>query len=526
MLEKLDIEEIEFMESFCDPVCVAECLFSDFDNLTLMEEDRLAHIRIAQLSLLSFEYLIDSDPALSEKENFRLRKGAGDIYCLGGRLFGKTLCVEKIDLLTSMAIVENERVGFSSYDQLHIEGVLEDVFRALEHHPYFKILEPRLKRSPYQVILKNGYTLLGINMNITGKKPGSQFFQQHFSRLYIEEASFETEEVYNKRRDSVSENGCVFRISGMTNFTKYSPAGKVWNDLTKRNWMVNLPQLVNPKWDDKEKARAVKDFGGESSVSYRVFVLGQVVEEGISVFDMERVRLNYTDRVIKHLEITKEHYPNRNNMLIVERPLNAEQLYICGDIGETAPTELIIISKVDRIYKYLYNITLYNLSDKEQFAILKILISRLNPNFVALDTTEGTGRAIFRSLEEICPKENLCWVSFNEKLPVDFERDNNNTIILKDGQPIHREEYVTEWSIKRLKDLLYEDRFQLPLDYKLDIQLNSVISMQSGARVVYQCISAEDHLFAAFRVFAICQWQNEFALVKPVLTKSFCKTMV
>jgi len=526
MIEKLDIEEVEFCECFYDPICMSECLFSDFDNLAVMEEDKLGHMRLGQLPLLSFEYLIDSDPALSEKENFRIKKGAGDIYCLGGRLFGKTLCVEKIDLLDSMAILDNERVGFSSYDQLHIEGVLEDVFRALEHHPFFRMLEPRLKRSPYQVMLKTGYTLLGINMNITGKKPGSQFFQQHFSRLYIEEASFETEEVYNKRRDSVSENGCVFRVSGMTNFTRYSPAGKMWNDLSQKSSVVNLPQLINPKWDSKEKARAIKDFGGESSVSYRVFVLGQVVEEGIAVFDMERVRRNYTEHAVKHLELTREHYPYMEHKLVVERPINAEQLFICGDIGETAPTELVIFSKVDKFYRYLYNITLHNLSDKEQFVVLKLLIDRLSPNFIALDTTEGTGRAIFRSLEEICPREHLCWVSFNEKIPVDFERDANNNIVLKNGKPIHREEYITEWSIKRLKDLLYDRRFKLPLDYKLDVQLNSVIAMQSGARIIYQCVNAEDHLFAAFRVFAICQWLNEFALVRPIMSKSFCKTGV
>jgi hypothetical protein len=185
-----------------------------------------------------------------------------------------------------------------------------------------------------------------------------------------------------------------------------------------------------------------------------------------------------------------------------------------------------VVSKVDKIFKYLYNITLHNLTDKEQFEVFKMLVNRLTPNFVALDTTEGTGRAIFRSMEEIYPKDNLVWVAFNEKVSVDFERDDKNTIVLKDGKPIYREEYITEWSIKHLKDLFYEEKFSLPVDYKLDIQLNSVISMQSGNRIVYQCLNAEDHLFAAFRVFSIAQWQNEFALIRPIMTKVFSKTGV
>jgi hypothetical protein len=174
----------------------------------------------------------------------------------------------------------------------------------------------------------------------------------------------------------------------------------------------------------------------------------------------------------------------------------------------------------------LYNITLYNLTDKEQFAVFQLLAKQLSPNFIGLDTTEGTGRAIFRSMEEVYPKGNLVWVAFNEKIPVDFERDENNNILLKDGRPMHREEFITEWSIKRLKDLLYEERFALPIDYKLDIQLNSVISLQTGNRIVYQCVNEEDHLFAAFRVFAIAQWQNEFSLIRPIITKQFCKGIV
>lgn len=104
MLEKLSNEDIEFMECFHNSVTMAECLFSNYDNLTLMEEETLGHVRLGQLPLLSYEYTIDYNPEISEKDNFVLRKGAGDIYCLGGRLFGKTLLVEKIDMLLNMVV--------------------------------------------------------------------------------------------------------------------------------------------------------------------------------------------------------------------------------------------------------------------------------------------------------------------------------------------------------------------------------------------------------------------------------------
>jgi len=62
------------------------------------------------------------------------------------------------------------------------------------------------------------------------------------------------------------------------------------------------------------------------------------------------------------------------------------------------------------------------------------------------------------------------------------------------------------------------------MDYKLDIQLNSVIAMVNATRTVYECVSEEDHLFASFRVFAMAQWQKEFSNIKPLTMKQFCKT--
>ncbi len=526
MIERLSDEELDFIETFYNPVAMAECLFSDYDNLAIMSEEKLAHVRMGQIPLLSHEYLVDRQPDLNDKENFHLRKAAGDVYALGGRLFGKTLFVEKIDLLISVPMLGTEKVGFSSYDALHIRGVLEDVIIALEHHPFFKIFEPQVNRSPsYRFAFKNGYVLEGINMNLTGKNPGAQFYQKHLTRLYIEEASFETEKIYKQRRDSVSELGCVYRIAGMTNFTKHSPCGQVFYDYTKRGLVVNLPQYVNPRWDDRSKAQAVKDFGGEQSAGYRIFIRGEVVEDGVSVFDMDRVRMNYDDRRETQIfEITKENFSYFESILYLEKPKQTDFTYVFADIGESAPTEMGIVFQIGKKYRYVYNITLYNLTDKEQFKVFKYVAEKLGANFIGLDCTDGTGRAIFRSLEEVFPKENLVWVHFGEKLPIDFERDpETNRVIFKDGQPVYKEEMVRDWSIQNLKTLLYSDRMDLPVDYKFDVQFNSVIAHYSGTRILYECAAQEDHLFQAFQVFSIVQWLCEFLLTKPIAEKKHAK---
>lgn len=533
MIERLTDDEIDFLEDFYYPIAQAECLFSDFDNLTAMEDNILSHVRLGQYLLFSYEYLLDYDPTLSnnpndcDKFNFQLRKNVGDCYCLGGRLFGKTL-VEKLDLLISVNLLEAERCGFTSYDALHIRGVLEEIVQVLDHHPFFRIYKAQITRNPnYRFYFPTGYLMESVNMNLSGKSPGGSFFQKHFTRLYIEEASLETEAIYQKRRDSVAENGCVFRVSGMTNFTKYSPAGKVFYDLSQKNKVLNYPQYINPKWDSKAKEKAVKDFGGEQSIGFRVFIKGEVVEEGVSVFDMERVRKFYDDkRFTKTFEISKLLFNDFDRIIIVEKPVNATETYIFADIGESAPTEIGINFKIGEKYRYVYNIILYGLTDKEQFKILRWLATELNANYIAIDTTDGTGRAIFRSLGEVFPNKNLIWVAFNEKIAVDFEKDDKGALIIENGKPVHKEEYISIWSVKRLKDLLYGGFLDLPTDYKLDQQLNSVVSMQSGTRTIYQCVSQQDHIFQAFQVFAIAEWMCYFSLIRPIGNKKFCKSGV
>lgn len=532
MLEKITDEELALMECLAYPISATECIFSDLDNFLIEEENQFAEVRLAQVPMLSFEYMITDDPSLSKKQNFKLRENLGRIDCFGGRKFGKTHIVEKVDILLSMIWLVGWHVGFTSLDALHIRGILEDLLKIVDKatgHTFYKMFEAHVVRSPnYRITLKNGYVLESINMNIQSKQPGAQFFQKHLRRLYIEEASFETEEVYNKRIEAVSEDGCIVRSAGMTNFTKYSPAGRRFYDLENKPFVCNLPQYCNPKWDENEKKRATREHGGEASVSYRIFVKGEVVEEGISVFDMERVRRHYLeDKILKKFEITKENFLNFENIIVVERPPHIDEVFICSDIGESAATEIIILFRKGDTYRYAYNITCYNLTDKQQPHIFDFLIQKLNANIVGIDTTDGTGRSIYRTLNMKHPAENLVWVGFNEKINVEFERDSKNNIIYDgNGSPVYKEEYVAEWSIKCLKDLFYEGRLKCPIDYKLDKQLNSVVAEHTGTRIVYYVEGGEDHLISAFRVFGIAAWQKEFTRNTALSSKQFCKTGV
>lgn len=529
MLNKITEEELEFMESWHTPRCLIESLFSNFDNLIEFDEERFGSIRLYQFPMVSDEPLIDFETTakyynFNKKQSFKLRKIVADIYNFGARKYGKSLMTLKTDVPISMLHDEGFWCGFSSIDSIHLE-ILDKIKDAIQHHPILNLWKQRLKGAPkYKFVAKNGWQLDGINMNLKSKDPGSYFFGKHVHKLWGEEFSFETEEVYKKRKEAYSEQGAVLRLSGMTNFTKHTPAGRAFYRLSNKKKILNLPQYVSPEWDEEELQDRLEEYGGKDAPNFRIFVEGDIIEDGVSEFDIERIQQCYNKKSkIKRVEIKKEYYERFRDLIIVERPKNADRIFICADIGESAGSDIVILSEVDDNYNYLYDIVLYNLAHDEQVEIFKYLINKLEANVIGIDCGDGTGRAIYRELEKIYPKENLVWYDGSKKINVDFERDENNNVKIIKGQPVYRQEKMKEWSVTRLKTLLYGTRCRIPIDHKFDSQINSVISTKSGTNTIYVCISETgDHLFEAWRVFAIAQWlKKDFNQTKPITNQDW-----
>ena len=521
LTEKITADELEFMQNFNTPVCLAESLFSCLDNLS-ENKDTLSSLRIYQYPMLSSEPFVDTEmPGLTEKEKFELRKGAGDLYNYGGRKFGKSLVTEKIDICLSMLYDDNFWCGFSSADAIHLQDILDVVTRGITFHPILKMFKRRFRASPkYELEAKNGWLLQGINMNVASKDAGRQWFGKHVKKLWIEEASLETDKAYDKRKDSLSELGAVLRLSGMTNFTRFTPAGKAFYEPEHKNQLLNLPQSVNPTFDEKEDKNRQKEYGGKDSLAYRIFVDGDVVEDGISEFDISRIEPYIDSKVdLKVFEIKKEAFQYFRNLIVVARPPNAERIFIASDIGDGAGgTEIGIFAELKNKFYYLYRIALYSLKDDEQTEIFDFLIQKLQANVIGIDCGDGTGRAIYRRLEKKYSKDNLVYYAGVEKVGIDFLKNDNGLIVLKDGKPVFVEEFMSEWSVRHLKSILYEGRLLMPNDFKFEKQINSVIARTVGTRTVYACVSEDgDHVFDMFKVFAMSVWLKKDFNATPKL---------
>ncbi len=533
LIENITQEELELANSIYDPITLLECLFSkkidNFDSLQKYKDDDFFKVRLYQLPFISYEYMLANNPDLTDTENFELKKGAGSGYYYCGRKIGKSLVALLMDLLLDTVYNFSDWItAFSSFDAVHVKHILEPYIKVVENHPFFKLFKPHVTRHPtYKISFPSGHTTEGINMNIASKsKIGAQWERIHASKIFIDEHQYEPDEVVHKRSQAISELGAIERFAGITSFRRHSPAGKIFDNLSKKNWLTNLPQTISSFWTKEQKEKAIEDYDGEESLAYKIHVMAQVCEDAEGLYDMKRIRCSYRPKKrIKHFEINKNNYDRFKELLVVEKPKNVNKIYIAGDFGESAPTEIIIIGEIERkgeqFFKYLYNITLHRLVPDEQTEIFKYIAEQTEANFIGIDCTEEGGRQIYRDLSAIYSKEHLVWVAFNEKISVGFEKDENGKIKYEKGKPLYQKEYVIDWAIRRIKHLLYDgELFEIPFDFKLDKQFGAMISMKSGNRTVYGC-SEQDHLHASFQVFAIMEWSNRFNLIKPIQKKEW-----
>ena len=329
-------------------------------------------------------------------------------------------------------------------------------------------------------------------------------------------------------------HNCIERFAGITSFSKNSPAGRIYDSWkrTGKQWLTNIPKYVVPEWDAEMKAQAIQDYSGQDSLGFRVHILAEIVGDLEGLFDMDRVRNNYVNRKIQRFEIDKNNFFNFKDRLVIEKWKNAVRTWIGADWGGdgnySAPTEITVIFEIENQpqnkYCLAYNITLYRLKQEEKEEVFKYLIDVLLPNIVAIDATSPGGREIFRNLKKEYPnfKDRFIEVNFNEKMAVGIERDKEGNIVTKNGAVVYKEEWVVDWSIRRLRYLFYNYRFEIPRnDYKFDKEFDNMIGVKKSSRWAYdtKLASGQDHYFQSLQTFAIAEFKVDFNSDSPITSQ-------
>jgi len=337
-------------------------------------------------------------------------------------------------------------------------------------------------------------------------------------------------------------HNCIIRSAGMCDFVKNSPAGKVFYDPKEAYRVVNLPQFINPYFTEKQYQDRIKKWGGKESSGFKIYVEGEICEDGENALDMRLVRdLCYPHlpngelnekRTVKHIEITKKNYIKFKNYLALLRPLNADSLYVTADIGQKGGiTEIILIAGIKEKFRYLYNITLINLTKPQQYDVFKHIVQTVNVDYLSLDSGGGQGEAMYcdMQVDKVFKNVKLIWVAFNENVPVGIDLDDDGKPIKKHGKIQEKMVNAVHQSIDRLCHLFYNALVYLPYDSRLDEQLDKVVSIRSTStgKVLYRCIARENHLFQSWQVFSIAQWLVEYGkLEKPKNNRNETRDMI
>ncbi len=518
MISKPKEKELIMHYVLANPISAREILFSDLANLSAWEKDKYAKVRKYQYQMAAFDSLFLSDKTKTDKENFEIRRGLSESFNLGGRLTGKSLIGIKTDCALAVLFKTFLRGVIDSFDKLHLNGVVKDIISIFEFHPIFSQFKRNIISSPdYNLQFKNGINILSVNNKIEGKAKGDQWCQKHVDKDWAEEASYLTSEVTNKKLMAKSELGMIQRLTGMTDFTDLSPVGKLFNDLANKNKIINMPSYVNPTYSKQDDEDAIREFDGKDSVGYSVQILGKIMKGSTCPYDIDRIRLCYKDTlIVKSFEIKKENFYQYPEILILEKLNNAEKVGVYMDIGEgAAPTEIIILQKIKNKFRYTHNITITKITPDELYELVRFIIVQMSANIVGFDNTSGVGKALGSNLAKDFP-ENLIAVDFNSNIPVDYEKDEKNNYKTDGkGNYIYKEARVDDWSVQRIKHLFYNQLIEMAEDYKFDKQIQNVIVIKTGMRIRYDCKVA-NHLYQAWQVAAIAEWQTEFLNIKPV----------
>jgi hypothetical protein len=523
MHENLKQKEIDFICAIHNPIFIKECLFPE--NLkachTWDDEDcRLVKIRNYQMAWQNYSWMLVDDNALSKKENFRKKQLAGTCYNIGCRNTGKSYDFIQMDSPVNIILNAGRESCLGSATSGFLKKVANPILNIMRDHSFFKIFQKTGKSQgirggeDIEIQSKNGHTFYGRNEKISDPEPGQKFQGLHYDTLAYEEFSYATEKGEEKRIDSGSSLGVIERFSGIPDIKIGSPLGNILYQEDNKKFICQLPQYIRADWDDNRRKDMIDKYKGESSMSFKLNVIGEKIEGASGFWDIERLKkksLN-KDRKIKQFDIDKKRFKNFKQHIIIDR-LPAQQIFCCADIGAGArPTEIIIVFYNGKKYKLVYNIILNKLTARESAKIFAYIYKKLGGCFIGIDATTDYGIADYLKKDyDFIDNKHIFSIDLRKNIDIDFEKNEKTGRVLRDkkGNPIVKQMIAIDWAMQRLENLFYEGQMDIPLDNKFFKEFSGFKVLQTGLRKSYGSSTTDDY-HQAFQIFAITQWNNEW----------------
>ena len=523
MQENLKQSDIDFILALHDPICIKESLFPENIKAchTWAEEDcKLLKIRNYQRAWQNYSWLLCDDNTLSNEENFKKKQLAGTCYNVGSRNTGKSFDFIQIDTPINIFLNIGRESCLASATSGFLTKVANPILNIMREHPFFKLLQKTGKNQGIrggenmEIQARHGHTWYGRNEKINDPEPGQKLQGLHYDTLGYEEISYATEKGQEKRVDSGSSLGVIERFSGIPDIKIGSPLGDILYDENNKKFICRLPQYIRSDWDDNRRKEMAEKYKSETSMAYKLNVVGEIIEGAEGFWDILRLKKTALNkkRSIKQFDIDKKKFENFKQHIIIDR-LPCQQIFCCADIGAGArPTEIIIIFFDGKKYKLVYNIILNKLTAREQSKIFAYIYKKMGSCFIGIDATTDYGilEYLKKDYDNISNK-HLFSIDLRKNIDIEFEKDEKTGRVLRDkkGKQIVKQMIAIDWAMQQLEDLFYESKMDIPLDNKFFKEFSGFKVLQTGLRKSYGSSTTDDY-HQAFQIFAICRWFNEW----------------
>ena len=523
MIENLKQSEVDYICALHDPVCIKETLYPENIKAchTWIEEDyKPFRLRNYQYAWQPYNWLICEDSSLSKEKNFKKKQLAGTCYNIGARDTGKSYDFIQADFPINIFLNPGKESCLISATSGFLKKVAKPIINIFREHPFFQLLHKPKKSGginageDMEIQARHGHTWYGRNEKVSDPDPGSKIHGLHYEFKGYEEYSYATKKGQEKMIDSGTSLGEIERPSGIPNIRVDSPLGDIFHNKENKRFICRLPQFVRADWSEEQKQKRIESYKGETSLAYKLNVIGEVTEGAEGFWDILKIKeacLNKSKR-IKNIDIDEKKLRNFEKYLIIDR-IPSEQIFVCADIGAGArPTEIAIIFFNGKKYKPIYNITVNIKSSQSQANIFAAIYKKLGGCFIGIDATTDYG--IAERLKKDYPfikPEHIYAIDLRKNIPIGFEKNEKTQKPLRDkqGRLVVKQMIAIDFAMQELEDLLYNGKMEILLDNKFFKEFGDFLVLQNGLRRSYDTSSTDDY-HQAFQIFAILRHQFEW----------------
>jgi hypothetical protein len=428
-----------------------------------------------------------------------------------GRGSGKSFAMLEPELVQHAINHPGEETLCTSLRRIHTAARMERAIDYFEQVPLFRLFLKRIQRSPsFLIETLEGHKLYGISV---GDDPEARVAQGvHASLIVYEESHQFPERAYLKIQGAKDPRGAIQTMIGVPDGrldTPFRKAEDEWRSFKGR--VFHISGRYDPHFNQQKKQDKVDAYRGEDSDLFKQEVDAEWGRPVWSAWDMDMLYRNLIDpRVEKtpwggpletmYTEVSGKTLKELNLSPasaigdLPGSPIKKARVRIAVDVGYTQPSDIGVFLEVSERWFLVARVRLTNrMEHPNQAAIIAAVGNLYGAEGIAIDTTDGQGKAIAFELDEMPSwRGRVVYVSFNESFVSGYTPE---------GEEVR--DTAKNIGTQRLRGMFAAKGFGLPKDDRIFEEFNKEKEERSRDGVVRIITPDDCHTPDMFRVFAV-----------------------